>query len=271
VANNLRQEIVLLDEKHGEGHCKTKKELQSHLGSQVNEIKSALSKGDQNIGGVEQRVNERISEHESGTGKRLELSQEQLERQQRQLEVALEQRHRDLALAIAARDEAVEAKLNEALEAPLGVQRECGHRLNVVAYSLLEVIGEAELSGTVSEQREKRAKLHQHLCDRLGSSRQVLEPVSEQRVMQPMPPPPIPSAPLPSSHSTVPHGVKSIRPPEEQPVVEAPGRLPPVQGPNTPRRNGRISDGLRDIRSMRLGDYASEEFEGSGPRPGGRY
>merc|ERR1712079_29899 len=197
-------------------------ELQSHLGSQVTELRSALSKGDQNLGGVEQRVHERLLEHENGTGKRLELSQEQLERQQRQLEAAVEQRHRDLAIAVAARDEAVEAKLNEALEAPLGVQRECGHRLNAVAYSLLEVIGEVEFSGTSSEQREKRAKLHQHLCDRLSAGRQTLEPVSGQRVMQPMPPPPIPAAPLPTSRTTVPYGVKSIPPPDEQPAAEAP-------------------------------------------------
>jgi len=269
----------------------TLEELQSRFGVHASELQAIAAKGDEAIPVVERRFQEALKEHAAAIARleqQLQLKVEESDKKHQSLQEAMA----ELTMAAGVMNKSVESKLLEMGEAPQVVSRECAHRLHAVAYSLLEVIGEVELTGSISEAREKRLKLHQHLCDRLGAVRPTtpgqhgmscVPPMLEANEAQgaitngevhvnpnlrPLALPP--SRPRSGRNSRSHHVdmddlVKNV----EAKSVEM--RASMRNSTSTPRSNKKMLHGLREVRSMRLMDYSTFDDSDSRPSTSARY
>lgn len=86
----------------------------------------------------------------------------------------IEQRCQDLQTVIAKLDQSVDGKLQQASEVNQTRGKDYSQKLQAIAYSLLDVIEEAEFNGSALEAGEKRSKLHKDLCLRLGTASAAL-------------------------------------------------------------------------------------------------
>jgi len=265
----------------------TLEELQSRFGVHAGELQAIAAKGDEAIPVVERRFQEALKEHAAAIARleqQLQLKVEESDKKHQSLQEAMA----ELTMAAGVMNKSVESKLLEMGEAPQVVSRECAHRLHAVAYSLLEVIGEVELTGSISEARERRPKLHQHLCDRLGA---VGPTTPRQRGMSVGPPTleanevqgavtnaeahdypnlgPLalpPSRPRSSSgRNSRPHPVDMDDLVKNLEAKSVEMRASMRNGTSTPRSNKKVLHGLRDVRKMRLMDYST--FDDSDSRP----
>jgi len=162
----LQAQIHVLEAAHQELHTQAIADKARTNGgtSTANQVGQAMQ-------GVEQRLQGALAEHASAIGQRIELGQEHTDAKHRELQVSVERRHRDQWLAIQAREETVDQRLQElqdASDATKSVGKDNGSKLHAVTYSLLDLIEEAELTGPTSEAREKREKLHKDLVARVS-------------------------------------------------------------------------------------------------------
>jgi len=130
----------------------------------------ALKKGE-----TENSFEEAMTHHANSLQNRMEATQDHSDKKHKELQVSVERRHREYQMANSARDAAVDERLDEEQAARQSLGKECGVKLHAITYALLDVIEEVELTGTVAEAREKRARLHRDLCARLGGAVAALD------------------------------------------------------------------------------------------------
>jgi len=206
---------------------------------------------------VEQRYHElqdALSQHACGQTKRLDEMNEQIVAVVDNVHQAVEQR---LNLQL---NKLSEQSQQDGLRF---VSKECAHRLHALAYSLLEIIGEVELAGSLSEIREKRMKLHKRVCDRLGAAPSWSAAVSGTTSQEYDP------------DESVRPGSAHVRNKlqrlwEDPPLLvdfgQGPVSLPkmeqvaPLSRSSTPRSDRRTPQTLREARMMRFDDFASLEY-----------
>lgn len=323
----VQEQHSQLQAAHETGHKQLREEVKAQLHSLRADLEATAKGGQEAVQGVEERLRDA---REALEGRHADVAQ-RLAKLDAEKELG-EQRHRELRSTLEDGDQAVERRLEQSFanglhrhseaayqQSYLAVSKEHSHKLNAMAYSMLEVIGEVQLMGSPAEVQTKRSTLHNRLCDRLGG--RVLPPGEEARdsadagkasrvassastrpgtsTTRPGTTPTLPSS-VPTRPSTVPtrpgtgplqalpsFGVEpsfgdepAFPPPpgglqKDAPPLhdfgDGPVSLPAVPGssqvakpsqPSTPKptRPGRFGDSLREIRSLRLSDYNSNDW-----------
>mmetsp|Transcript_59435 Transcript_59435/g.186289 ORF Transcript_59435/g.186289 Transcript_59435/m.186289 type:complete len:819 (+) Transcript_59435:45-2501(+) len=288
----LEQRLSALQAAQESGDGRVRQELQAEVQAIRAEIDASNQGGQKAVASVDQQLREQLrgacealERRHSDVAQRLD----RLDAEKERAEQRHEQRHRELRSALEEGGQATEKRLNESLSSSLNKQQsheaasneqcraistECSHKVHAVAYSLLEVIGEVQLVGQPAEAQAKRNKLHNRLCDRLGSS---LTQMQEEAL----------GDAAAASQARGLSGNQSSRHNAHHPTFGADGEttisamaadghglqqfgdgsvyLPPVHRPSQPptpkpSRSPRFGDSLREIRGLRLGDYQTADW-----------
>jgi len=272
----FQERISHLQASQQEGDGQVRQEMQAQLQAIRAEIDASAKGGKEAVADVHAKLQEshgKLEKRHADVTARLDAVDAE--------KAKTEQRHRELRTALEDGDQALETRLNKSISEGVlragedayhqnfqAVSKECTHRVHAMAYSLLEVIGEVELTGTPAEAQVKRSTLHNRLCDRLGG--RLLQPGEEapaaaQASRQGSSASSSRALPALGAEMSFASSPVDKDPPSRLDVGEAPVYLPPVQKPTLPstpkpQRSPRFGDSLREMRSLRLVDYHSNDW-----------